>query len=63
MAKKKKKFNIGDEVQWTDPDEGQSSGIYKVVARHSDEEEDDEDTIYDIDNGFSEAEVYRSELT
>lgn len=63
MAKKKIKYSENDEVYWNDPDNGQSSGIYKVIKRYSDEPKDDDDTIYLISNGVSEAEVYRIELS
>jgi hypothetical protein len=49
-------LSIGDEVQWNDPDNGQSSGIYKVLKIISDE-------IFLIGNGYSETEVYWHELS
>jgi len=51
----KTKFNVGDEVYWNDPDDGISSGYYKVVKVLSEE-------IYYISNGHSEAEVFEHEL-
>lgn len=50
------KYQINDEVYWTDPDEDISSGYYKVVDILSDE-------IYYISNGTSEAEVFEHELS
>lgn len=51
-------FEENDEVNWTDP-EGISSGIYRIIKKIS---EDDENSIYLISNGFSEVEVYEHEL-
>lgn len=53
-------YEIGDEVYWTDPDEGQSSGVYKILAKLTD---DGEDSVYLISNGTSESEVYEHELS
>ena len=53
---KKAKYNVDDEVFWTDPDEGISSGIYKVTIVHPDK-------VYTISNGSSEAEVFEWELS
>ncbi len=50
------KFNVGDEVYWTDPDSDVSSGIYKITKILNDE-------VYLIDNGYSETEVFERELT
>ena len=49
------KFNIGDEVYWNDPDNGISSGYYKVIKIISEE-------ILYIKNEHSEAEVFKHEL-
>lgn len=56
----KAKFEENELVFWSDPDNGLSSGEYiinKVIS------ENGEDSIYYISNGFSEAEVYQSELS
>lgn len=53
-------LEIGDEVYWKDP-AGETSGVYKVVAILSDDLGDE--TIVLISNGYSEAEVYLSELS
>lgn len=49
-------FDIGDEVYWNDPDDGLSSGVYKIIRVTS------ENTVY-ISNDTSEAEVYIHELS
>jgi hypothetical protein len=54
----KYKYSINDEVYWTDPS-GESSGIYKIVGQLSN---DGKNSIYLINNGFTEAEVYQHEL-
>lgn len=58
---KNNKFNVDDEVYWTDPDNGFSSGYYNVV----DVIHDDcgEDNIYYIKDEHSEAEVFEHELS
>jgi len=48
-----------EEVNWVDP-ENISSGIYKIIEKKT---EDEEDSIYLISNGTSEAEAYEFELT
>lgn len=58
----KHKYNIDDEVFWTDPDEGRLSGIYKVVDL-KDGEEDDPIYVISNDNCGSMTEVFESELS
>jgi hypothetical protein len=53
------KYEEGDDVFWEDPDEGKSSGIYKVIKV---EEQDGDDSVYLVSNGSSETEVYQREL-
>lgn len=55
------KYSEGDQVRWTDPDEGKSSGIYTISQVISDNCGDE--NIYLISNGTSEAEVYEHELS
>ena len=50
------KFNIGDEVFWTDPHNGISNGFYEIIKIISKD-------IYYIKNKYSEAEVFEHELT
>ena len=45
---------IGDEVMWEDPDDGISSGVYKVFGIPNDE-------VLQLSNGTSEVEVYWDE--
>jgi hypothetical protein len=52
------KYNIGDEVYWTDPDNNICSGIYKVKEIISIDER-----VYLIGNESSETEVFESELS
>ena len=52
-------LHIDDEVYWTDP-AGETSGIYKITEIGP---YDGELTIVCITNGYSEAEVYLSELS
>ncbi len=54
------KFNEGDEVYWTDPDNNISSGLYKIIECTV---KDGDYTIYLISNGHSEVEVYQHELS
>ena len=56
----KLKYNQGDEVYWTDPDGGLSSGMYKIVSLLI---EDEENSIWLISNGSSESEVFQHELS
>ncbi len=53
-------YQKDDEVYWTDPDNGASSGIYRV---HEKITEDGENSLYLITNGTSEAEVPEHELS
>jgi len=53
------KYKVGDEVLWSDPDDGLSSGYYKVTIVNT---EDGRDSIYTISDGNSEVEVYEHEL-
>ena len=57
-------IQVGDEVFWTDPDEGHSSGYYRVVEVMSEDGKIDDDTIIRLVNhAGSEAEVFNHELT
>ena len=68
----KEKLKIGDKVRWNDPaiedNEPENkkeflSRIFKITNIYSDEEDDiEDDTICYISDGFTEAEVYASEL-
>jgi hypothetical protein len=59
-----KNLQPGDEVFWTDPDDGISSGTYKVTGVNSDGEEVTEDTIITLRNDQgSEVEALAHELT
>ena len=57
---KKPKWSENDEVYWTDPDNGISSGTYKIVKQIT---EDRDMSIWLITNGLSEAEVFQDELS
>jgi len=52
----------GDEVYWTDPDEGQSSGYY-TIKTVTINKEDPAHSVLNISNGTSKAEVYLKELS
>jgi len=52
----KNKYNIGDEVYWTDPDNNISSGYYEIIEVINDK-------IYYIANATSESEVFEHELS
>ena len=49
------KYKVDDEVYWNDPDEGISSGVYRIVKVMSEE-------IYLIADEHSEHEVFEHEL-
>lgn len=62
---KKTKIKKGDKVFWTDPDGGQSSGIYNVIDSPDDDPQNEgmfDDDIISISNGTSDAEVFRHEI-
>ena len=57
-------IRIGDEVYWNDPDEGFSSGYYRVHDIYSESKTaEDSDTILFLKNeAGSEAEVFAHEI-
>lgn len=57
---KKPRYKEGDVVYWTDPDEGLSSGFYKIVKQIT---EDKKHSVWLISNGISESEVFQHELS
>lgn len=52
-------LSIGDTVYWNDPDEGLSSGEYTITHKGV---FDEEYTMIYLYNGFSETEVFLSEI-
>ena len=56
-------LKIGDEVWWNDPDNGFSSGYYKITGIHTESGKIEyENDIVFISNGSSQAEVFAHEL-
>jgi len=57
-------FSVNEFVHWEDPDRGLSSGIYKIISIHPEDEEQCEDTIFTLKNAMgSIAEVPPHEIT
>jgi len=52
-----RKFEIGDEVKWNDPDNGECSGIYKLIDRKTNEGENSVWVLSD------DTEVFQHELS
>lgn len=53
---------VGDEVYWKDPDQGISSGIYRIVGINAESVTDEETVLQLVSESGSEAEVFASEL-
>jgi len=58
-------LNVGDEVFWNDPDQGISSGIYKIHAIHTESGKllHSSDVCFLKNDAGSEAEVFAHELS
>lgn len=65
MADNQTWLKVGNKVWWMDPDDGTSSGEYKILEIRTDPDDSNilyDDTIILIGNGVSEAEVWAGEL-
>lgn len=59
-----RELDVGDEVTWTDPDDGKLSGVYKISKINAEDDQDREDAVFTINNDSgSEAEVFGHELS